>query len=217
MDIIVEGRGKKYFKADKISIRFNFFIKKPTYELAVSEGAENVEMFLKNVLNKMNFTKDDLKTESFKVCEETRYDSERKVYLKDGFSYSQVANLEFDYSADKLAEMIDRVSKFENPPKYFLKFGIKDMAGAKKEALAEAYLKAKEKAEIIAAVAGKNLKDCIKTDFRPFEEKVISNTNLDLEYSYRAKSAKVETAIQNVFTPEDIEVSEALYCLWIAE
>ena len=33
----------------------------------------------------------------------------------------------------------------------------------------------------------------------------------------KAERAETATTIMNTFTPEDIELSETLYCLWIAE
>ena len=66
----------------------------------------------------------------------------------------------------------------KNPPKYQLSFNVKDIKQSKKEALSEAYNEAKSKAEAIASAAGKNLKECVKIDFRPFEERVVSNSRI---------------------------------------
>ena len=128
---------------------------------------------------------------------------------------------------EKIAEYIDEVAKLDNPPKYNMTFSIKEQEKAKKEVMGEAYNKAKEKAEIIAKSAGKILKDCVKVDFRPFEEKIYSNSRLadadlfEAERTIGAIPKKQRQAttdiIQNTFTPEDIEIRETLYCLWIAE
>ena len=126
---------------------------------------------------------------------------------------------------ETISEFMSLVSSLAEPPRYTMMFSIKDMEGAKKEVLAEAYNKAKEKAETIAAAAGKQLKDCIKTDFRPFAETVTSHSRLSdmdmLEETgvmYKASKARsTAETIQTVFTPEDVEISETLYCLWIAE
>ena len=92
-------------------------------------------------------------------------------------------------------------------------------------AMADAYNNAKEKAEAIAKTAGKILKECIKTDFRPFEERVYSRSSLGSEmfeeervdFAVGAKKMSAQDTITNIFTPEDIEISETLYCLWVAE
>ena len=57
---------------------------------------------------------------------------------------------------------------------YTIGFIVNNIQESKNEALADAYNMAREKAEAIAKAARKTLKECIKTDFRPFEESVNS-------------------------------------------
>ena len=169
-----------------------------------------------------------MKTRSFRVYEEKQYDYDRKKYTRLGYAYTQQANIKFNYSINIIAEFMDMVSKLKNPPKYHLLFNVKDIKGCKDEVLAEAYNKAKEKAETIARAAGKELKECVKTDFRPFEESVVSRSSLNSQDMYMekeqsfgasnfdmAKNTGVQDTIQTIFTPEDVEITETLYCLWI--
>ena len=176
----------------------------------------------------MNFNKEIMKTRSFRVYEEKQYDYDRKKYIKLGYAYTQQANIKFNYSINIIAKFMDMVSKLKNPPKYHLLFNVKDIKGCKDEVLAEAYNKAKEKAETIAKAAGKELKECVKTNFIPFEESVVSRSSLNSQDMYMekeqsfgasnfdmAKKTGVQDTIQTIFTPEDIEITETLYCLWI--
>ena len=55
---------------------------------------------------------------------------------------------------------------------------MKNEQQSRNEAMAEAYSKAKEKAEVIETVSEKALKECTKVDFRPFEERVYSRSAL---------------------------------------
>lgn len=223
MDIIVEGVGKKYYKPDEVKINLEFYTKANTYESALEEGTRDVQIFMNDVLGTMNFEKKDLKTRSFRVYEEKKYDYENKIEVKLGFAYTQNATLKFDYDIDFISEFMDKVSKLLNPPKYTIGFDIKDMTKIKKEVIAEAYNSAKEKAEAIANAAGKTLEECIKIDFRPFDERVysaskIGNSMFEAErtdYSFKKMSA--QETITNIFTPEDVEVQETLYCLWITK
>lgn len=228
MDIIVEGIGKKYYTPDEVEINLEFYTKAGSYDGALEQGTRDVEIFINHVLGKMNFDKEIMKTRSFRVYEETRYDYDRKMTIHLGFAYTQQATLKFDYSMSVIAEFMDRVSKLENAPKYYLTFNVKDMKQCKGEALAEAYNNAKEKAEAIAKTAGKELKECVKTDFRPFEERVVSRSSLNSNDMYMedmavegasykmSKRTGVQDTIQTIFTPEDVEISETLYCLWTA-
>ena len=72
---------------------------------------------------------------------------------------------------------------------------------------------------MIALASGKKLKDCIKVDFRPFDERVFSASNMqDMFKSSECMDYQgVSNTIKNIFTPEDVEISETLYCLWITE
>lgn len=179
MDIIVEGVGKKFYTPDEVEINLDFYTRADSYESALENGTKNVEIFINDVLEKMNFNKEIMKTRSFRVYEEKQYDYDKKIYIKLGYAYTQQANIKFDYSMNTIAEFMDMVSKLENPPKYHLVFNVKDIKKCKDEVLAEAYNKAKNKAETIAKAAGKELKECVKTDFRPFEERVISRSSLN--------------------------------------
>lgn len=172
----------------------------------------------------MNFTKNDLKTRNFRVYENIKYDYEKKQEIKLGFVYSQYAILKFDYSINMVAEFMERVSKLYNPPKYNLVFNVKNETQVKNEVMAEAFVRAKEKAEAIAKVSEKELKVCVKTDFRPFEESILSTSCLkSTDFVYKSegnnvrKKASIQENIMNIFTPEDIEITETLYCLWLAE
>ena len=227
MDIIVEGVGKKFYNPDEVEIKLDFYTRADSYERALENGTKNVENFIDDVLEKMNFNKEIMKTRSFRVYEEKQYDYDRKKYIKLGYAYNQQANIKFDYSMNIIAEFMDMVSKLKNPPKYHLSFNVKDIKGCKDEVLAEAYNKAKEKAETIARAAGKELKECVKTDFIPFES-VVSRSSLNSQDMYMekeqsfgasnfdmAKSTGVQDTIQTIFTPEDVEITETLYCLWI--
>ncbi len=67
------------------------------------------------------------------------------------------------------------------------------------------------------------IKYCAKTDFKPFTTEYVSRgyksemmyDEASSEHSM-AKMSAAET-INTVFTPEDVRISETLYCLWIAE
>lgn len=219
MDIIVEGRANRFFKPDKVSININFYTLTKTYEDALDKGTKAVEVFVKEVFGKLGFSKEELKTRSFNVREETNYNVETKRQEFVGFSYSQAGSFEFDYDMKRLSEFMEKVSKLENPPRYQISFDIKNIAQAKSLVMADAYAKAEEKAKMIALAAGKKLKDCIKVDFRPFEERVTSNSRMGDAKFEKAMFAedKMSARIENIFTPEDVEVTETLYCLWITE
>ena len=228
MDIMVQGEGKKFYKPNQVDISINFFANDETYEKSLKKGTETVEEFINLVLKELKINREELKTRNFRIYQNIRYDYQTKTQVDNGFDYNQSATLKLDYSMNIISEFMDKVSKLVNPPKYNMTFTIKEQEIAKKEVLEEAYIKAKEKAEAIAKASGKSLKDCIKVDFRPFDEKVYSYSSLsddDLMLGVdRACGAAPEKAmkttkdvLQTIFTPEDVEIKETLYCLWVTE
>ena len=82
MDIIVEGVGKKFYNPDEVEIKLDFYTRADSYERALENGTKNVENFIDDVLEKMNFNKEIMKTRSFRVYEEKQYDYDRKKYIK---------------------------------------------------------------------------------------------------------------------------------------
>ena len=223
MNIIVQGEGKKFYKPNEVEISINFFANDKDYEKVFEKGTKSVEDFIQNVLIVLNICKDKLKTRNFRILQNIKYDYKNNQEIENGFDYNQSATLKLDYNMEIISEFMKRVTKLENPPKYNMTFNIKEKEDAKKAVISEAFVKAKEKAEIIAITSGKKLKECIKTDFMPFEEKVISNSYIadsdlpDLFEEETATETKFRHVIQNIFTPEDIEIRETLYCLWITE
>ncbi len=227
MDIIVQGVGKRLYKPNEVEVTLNFYANDKSYETVLDKGVKSVEVFIQSVLNELNIDKERLKTRNFRISQNKQFDYQNQKEIDKGFDYNQSATLKLDYDTELMAKFMEKVALLELPPKYNLKFNIKEKEEAKKEVLAEAYKKAKEKAEIIAMAAGKSLKDCVKVDFKPFEERLISNSHMSdndvapLICANENVSAKARMGaaqvIQNIFTPEDVEISEALYCLWIAE
>lgn len=227
MDIMVEGTGSRFYKPDEVEIDLNFTINDISYEKVLEKGVVCVETFIKDVLDELKINKEELKTRNFKISHNVRYDYETKKEIDHGFDYNQKTVLKMDYDMTLISTLMEKIAKLEYVPKYIIKFSIKDKENAKKWVMADAYNQAKCKAEIIAESAGKKLKDCVKVDFRPFQEHIVSKSNLnDVCFMEESNVTGDEPKramkygrefIENIFTPEDVEITEKLYCLWITE
>lgn len=216
MEITVMGKATEYFTPDEIILNLNFYTKGLTYNEVLVKGVNDVQTFASEILLKNGFDVHDMKTSNFVIKEEQKYDEETRSYIFDGFSFSQSANLKFNYDKGRLMKIMEDLSKLDNAPSCQINFGVKDMEGCKKKLLVEAFEDGKKQANIIAMAANKNLKQCLKVDFKPFHSNYLSPTYLDSNMMYEA-SKSVSTSLYNTFTPEDIEVSETIYCLWVAE
>jgi len=216
MEIILEGKGSKYFTPNKTIFNLNFVAKSNTYEKVLEKGISNVDEFIEEVLIQNGFQKEDLKTRNFVIREETQYNNETHKQEFDGYSYNQYATISFDYNIDLMANIMNSISKLSFPLTYQINFGLKDEEKARKEVLKLAYEDAESKSKAIADAAGKTLKRCTKVDSKPFDNVFVSNTNLDYSMMSTRMINNIET-ITTIFTPEDIEIMEYLYCLWLAE
>lgn len=218
MEIIVQGKGTEFFTPNEVILNIGFNTKGQSYEEVLSERVKNVQKFVNELLLQNGFTTDDMKTRNFVVREDQKYDEVTRTYLFDGFSFNQNATLKFDYNKERVAKIMEDLSKLDNGPACQINFGVKDAKECKRKILSKAYKEAELQAQAIAEVAGKSLKQCVKVDFKPFTTDYISQTTFDSDMMY-AKSARIGAtpAIINTFTPEDIELSETLYCLWLAE
>lgn len=218
MEIVVQGKGVEYFTPDEVILNISFNTKDQSYEEALSNGVKNVEKFVNELLLQNGFTANDMKTRNFVVKEDKKYNEMTRTYIFDGFSFNQNATLKFDYNKERMAKIIEAFSKLENAPSCQINFGVKDAKECKGKIITKAYKEAELQAQAIASAAGKSLKQCVKVDFKPFTTEYFSQSNLDTNMMY-ANDTRLGAvpAIINTFTPEDIELSETLYCLWITE
>ena len=218
MEIIVQGKGTKYVTPNEVTLNINFITKGYTYEEVLREGTRNVQLFVDEILIHNGFKKDEMKTRNFVIKEDTKYNKITGQYDPDGYSFNQMATLKFDYNKELMAYMMVSISKLNNAPMYQMNFGIKEEKECRRNILAIAYKDALNQAEAIAEASGKVLKYCQKVDFKPFTMEYVSQARLgsDIMYAEKAYSGAAQ-AVVNTFTPEDIELSETLYCLWIAE
>ena len=215
MEIIVQGKGTKYIKPNEVILNLTFTNKAKTYDVALSDGIRNVNYFVEEILIKNGFSKDELKTRSFVINEEKKYDEKMREYMDAGYSFNQVATLKFDYNMELLSRLILAISEMTIAPTYYIKFGVKDEEECRNEVLAKAYQNAYNQALAIVSSANKNLRYCQKVDFQPISNNYYSPAEFSSSFM-RAKAVNSDMII-NSFTPEDIEISETLYCSWIAD
>ena len=217
MEIHVEGEALEYVSPDQVILNIEFKKKGESYNAVLNEGIESVKTFIEQILIPNSIDKEELKTRSFTIEEDKKYNNKLKKYEKVGFLFNQEAVLRFDYDKILLAAIMISLSNLKNPPLCYVEFGLKDKKEVQKNILSKAYEDAKIKAEAIAVASKKKLKDCIKTEFlKKSNSEFISN--FAIEEGIITSSLEVQTKnIVNTLIPEDIKLSEKLYCLWITE
>lgn len=218
MEIIVQGKGVEYFTPNVVTLNIKFTTKGYSYEEVLREGIKNVQIFVNEILLKNGFEKEDMKTRSFVIQEDNKYNNITGKYEKDGYSFNQDAILKFDYNKELMAHLMVTLSRLENSPNCQVNFGIKDEKECRRKILDKAYKDAENQAEAIALAASKTLKYCQKVDYKPFTTEYTSRAMIGSDMMFADKNCiGAAQTIINTFTPEDIELTETLYCLWIAE
>lgn len=217
MEIHVEGEALEYVSPDQVILNIEFKKKGESYNAVLTEGIESVKTFIEQILIQNSIDKEELKTRSFTIEEDKKYNNKLKKYEKVGFLFNQEAVLRFDYDKILLAAIMISLSNLKNPPLCYVEFGLKDKKEVQKNILSKAYEDDKIKAEAIAIASKKKLKDCIKTEFlKKSNSEFISN--FSIEEGIFNSPLEVQTKnIVNTLIPEDIKLSEKLYCLWITE
>lgn len=118
---------------------------------------------------------------------------------------------------DKLSKLMEVTSKSKNPPRYQIMFNVKDCKKSQEDLLAIAFKDAESQAKSIAKASGKELKECLKVSFEPFDTDNPSQTRYEGEMMYKSKSSAVRENICNTFVPEDITLSATIYCHFITK
>ena len=213
MEIIVEGNSKEYFIPNEVIITISFISSDKDYEEVMKKGIIKVNEFINDVLLKNSFNNTDLKTQTFIIKESKIYNENTHNYEFDGYIYEQNATLKFDYDNYLLGKIISDISKLENPPIYKINFSIKNVQECHKLLLEKAYNDALEQAKIIASASNNELDKCIKVNYKPFE----NNYMIEPRFNMETLSLNNIEMIANIFTPEDIEITETLYCVWITK
>lgn len=218
MEINVQGRGSEYITPDEVIMNIEFSAKGKTYDEALIKGMIQVQNFINELVIKNGFNKEDLKTRNIIIQEDQKYDETTRQYIFQGYLFKQNAILQFDYAKELMAIIIEDLAQITNPPVCQFNFGIKEEQAWRQKILAKAYHDAELQAQTIADASGKILKQCLKVDYKPFANDYLSGSQLQSKEMYNALSRdSLASKFVNTFTPEDIELSETLSCLWLAE
>lgn len=221
MDIYVTGIGEEKFAPDQIRIVLTFQSREKTYAEAYEKGLRSVEEFVRKVLPAAKLKKKDFISTYFNVSVEKEYEEEKRRYVDCGYVFHQGSYIEFDYDMKKASKVIEMINTLENAPEYNLQFSLKEDKEAEEATIRKAYEDAKRKAEVLAKEAGCALGRCKKSDLNHTSLRFQSNTSFDMVMaeSTMANGAmrSLKSSVAEVFTPEEITISESVYCVFEAE
>lgn len=175
-NIKVTGRGNASIKPDLIRLHVYISDERPTYEETIQLSTAMTEL-VRVSLKRMEFSKDDIKTDSFRV--DTVYgdsaDGEESEVLR-GYRFFHCMIVEFPLDNNKLGGCLTELSKCVARPEYQVSYTVKDKDAVKDMLLGKAVSSARGKAEILAQAAGVSLGALQTIEYSWNEYDLVSST-----------------------------------------
>ncbi len=211
--ITINGVGSVSVAPDYVELSLGVEGKALQYKNAL-EKANKLVVLLQKAVVKLGFKESDLKTSSFDIRENRRYDNKTEKYVFDGYSCSYNFKLGFDFTMEKLSDVVTQLSKCGADPKLSISFTVKDKTAIAKEVLVSATKDAQRKAEILVDSANAKLCELVSIDYSCAEVSVISTTRFGRNSGDVAMLCEAP-AIEIV--PEDIRVKDTATFVWRIE
>ena len=213
--IRVTGKGQIKLKPDMTRIYMNLNGLYKDYAETMKRSSEDTEK-LKELLEGYGFSRQDLKTLSFDVNSEYEGYQEDGVYKQRfaGYRYMHELKVEFDSDNELLGRILYGLANCNLNPELRLGYTVRDKESAKNELLGKAVADAKEKAQVLTAAAGVQLKDIRKIDYswgevdfevRPMRNMVAMKMPMGTDEAC-GYSMDIE--------PDDIQVSDTVTVVW---
>ncbi|MBN1885259.1 MAG: SIMPL domain-containing protein [Candidatus Krumholzibacteriota bacterium] len=204
-DIVVRGRGTVEEKPDRVVLGFEIEGFDRDYAESVRILNERVAS-LRNELGALGVEREALKTTSFSVDSRFVYEDKERVFV--GFEASHNLRLTIPMERKALNEVFTAAIRSSADAEIRIHFEASDQAGIEKRVLEAAVADAREKANVIAAAAGRTL-GSIRHISHSWSE--VSFTSL--RYSMNACMSS-DAMIAPDLEPADVSSSDTVEIVW---
>ena len=211
--IRVTGTAKLSLRPDLIIVTMTLQGFEPEYSKALSRASREADT-LRDVLERLAFQREDLKTLSFHVNAEYEGYEEAGVWKQrfTGYRFDHMLKVSFDSEDERLGEVLTALANAEVCPMLQLSCAVKDPESAKKMLLTEAVADAREKAQILAEAAGAELKELQSVDDCSGEASFDARPTHMMDAAMSAKG-RIEMNLE----PDEITVTKTVTCVWEME
>lgn len=216
--IRVTGKGQIKVKPDTTRITLSLEGTYPEYGETLHRSSQDTEK-LKDLLTGFGFDRSDLKTLSFSV--DTEYESykDKGTYKQRfiGYKFHHVMKVEFLSDNDRLGKVLYALANCPVKPEFRLSYTVNDPEAAKNELLAKAVADAKQKAAVLTAGAGVEMKDIQSIDYSwgeiNFEVQPMSRMVMNEECLVEPMAIGAGSYDMDI-EPDDIDVSDTVTVVW---
>lgn len=210
--ITVKGKGNVRERPDLVVVTLNIESKDYEYQRAMDLSTTSIKSLADRV-ESLGFDRQDLKTTSFDI--ETDYESykdQHDNYQRRfiGYSVSQRLILSFDFTSEKLGEVLKGIAESSVNPTLSIGFSVKDKELLEEKLLIDAAKSATRRAEILTKAAGSKLGQLLSIDYDWSELHVYSEVNV------RSNMLLESSALPEI-EPEEIEVGDTVRFVWEIE
>ncbi len=212
--IRVKGQGTVSVPPDTVEIHMVLITERPTYEEVLDAANEALED-LRDCLMTEGFSKEDIKTVSFRV--NTKYenvkvenDTYKRVFV--GYEVTNSLKLEFKQDTAKISKVINTISNCPSTPEFSIRYKLKDDAKVRNLLLRRAVDDAKERAKVISQAAGIRLGKILNIDYIPADIQVNSEM-----YSIKSGSYVMQDNAMIDLIPQNIEMQDSIIIVWKIE
>lgn len=155
----VVGYGKLFVKPDYTKLIFKMNSKNENYKVALSELNEKVKD-LTMWIHVLGFSYEEIKTETYRVREDSVYDNKTKKFYKTGYEGVSTLSVSFSIDSERCSRIIDAIVERRADVGIEVEFFRFDFDSIEEELIELALNDAKRKAAAIAKYSGTKLK-CI--------------------------------------------------------
>jgi len=150
----VQGKGRVYAEPDMVTLSFDVESKEKDYKKSVRNLNLRTEDLRKS-MSASGLDKAELKTTSFSVRVDTKYEDGRHIFV--GYIASHELEIDIPMDKDLLNKVLRQVAQGHSGAQIRLAFTVRDKDALRKKALTQAVQTARENAETLVAAAGVKL------------------------------------------------------------
>ncbi len=205
----ISGISSMSVKPDETSISLAISTLRLQYEDAIDDLNRKTRDLTKQ-LRKVNFRDDDIKTTDFTVRKNTIYRYGHRV--DSGFIAAQYLTVTFPYDRERIGDIIKKIGGSDAGADLQFSFGLSDATrkSLRDQLIRMAVEDAKEKASIIAAAAGIQLKGISNIKYSEMG-------GMPQIRSYKSMARMDESAPEAQVEAKEIEIGEQIQISWTIE
>ena len=183
------------------------------YSAALNRASREAET-LRDVLERLSFKREELKTLSFHVNAEYEGYEEAGVWKQrfTGYRFEHMLKVSFDPENERLGEVLTALANSAVSPMLQLSYTVKDPETAKKALLSQAVADARGKALLLAEASGARLKALQSVDHAAAEPSFDARATHLLDAAMSAKG-RIEMNLE----PDDLTITDYVTCVWEME